>query len=295
LASCLPSFDDRPWLVDEARILAVRGTPAEERPNLPVAFEALVATPSGTATPLIEWAYCTKPRAIDERTGITASCLAGSDLVDIDASTTILADGCARFGPNPPPTDEQDGARRPADPDPTGGYYVPVRARLVADSQEVIAFGLQRVRCDLAGATRAIFDEFEDRYTLNLAPDIAGATLRDEGRESDVATGAATVAAGATVELRMTPAADAAEPYVVYSPEDAALFTRTESLTASWYVTAGELDRAHQTLTGDALSSGAVFTNQWHAPTTATTAHGWIVLRDTRGGVAWLPFTVQVP
>lgn len=268
--------------------------PAEQRPSGPVAFEALVATPNGTASPVVEWAYCTQPRALEERTGVTASCLAGDHLIDIDPATTVLADACARFGPNPPPTQEDEGARRPADPDSTGGYYVPVRARVVAEAEPLVAFGLQRVRCDLAGATRDIFDAFEDRYTLNVAPQLDSAMLRDEDRVFDLAGDAATVTAGATVELAVAPAADAAEPYVLYSAEDAALLERTESLTASWYVTAGELERAHETLTGDELAAGEVFGNRWTAPATGTATHGWIVLRDSRGGVTWLGFSVEL-
>lgn len=293
-AGCLPEFDDRPWLVDDTRVLAVRGAPAEQRPNMPVSFEALVVSTSGTAASNVDWSYCTRPRSVQERTGVTASCLAGDDLVDIDATTTVLSDACARFGPNPPPSDGEDGARRPADPDPTGGYYLPVRARVGVGDDEVVAFGFQRIRCDLAGATRAIFDEFEERYTLNQAPAIETTTLVEGSSEIDLASGPVAVSAGATVELRVTPTAGAAEPYVVYSAEDAALFDRGESLTVSWYVTDGQLERAHQTRSRDALTGQPTLSNTWRLPDAATTAHGWIVLRDIRGGVTWSAFRVDL-
>src|SRR5207253_227540 len=58
-------------------------------------------------------------------------------------TATMPAAACATYGPDTPP-----GGFRPRDPDPSGGYYQPVRAAL-ADAP--LAFGLPR----LAGALAA--------------------------------------------------------------------------------------------------------------------------------------------
>ncbi|MEM6997226.1 MAG: hypothetical protein AAF721_42370, partial [Myxococcota bacterium] len=180
--ACVPSFDDRPWRVDRPRVLAVASMPAEVRPSDPLTLHALVVTPDGPAEAVPEFSYCTQPRTAGERTAVTASCLRGEDLQATAASSVMLTDGCARFGPNPPPTQEGAAPQRAADPDPTGGYHVPVFARDVDLGAE--GFGAVRIRCDLAGATRAIFDAFEMRYTANVAPTIADVAPCDEPRET---------------------------------------------------------------------------------------------------------------
>ena len=46
LVACAPALDETTGLVSEPRILAVRGIPAEARPNTPVRYEALIAHPT---------------------------------------------------------------------------------------------------------------------------------------------------------------------------------------------------------------------------------------------------------
>jgi len=295
LAGCFPSFEDRPWLVDDARIVGVRGVPAEVRPSDMVGFEALVASPTGTLVLPVEYSFCLAPRSIEERTGVTASCANGSDLQLVSNPGALIADACSRFGPNPPPTSGDDPPLRPADPDPSGGYHVPVRA-LVSDpatGDEVVSFGFQRVRCDLAGATRAIFEEYQARYTDNVHPSIAGAIVVDAGGAEQDASVGASVSPGVTVTLRVTPAGDASEPYIVYEAENGLLRDHVESLSLSWSVSSGELNRARQTLTEDQVDGG-VFVTEWTAPSTPGTATVWAVMRDARGGNAWLSFTINV-
>ncbi|MBX2803835.1 MAG: hypothetical protein KTR31_39530 [Myxococcales bacterium] len=265
--SCLPTFDQQPYLVSEERVLAVRGLPAEAMPNDDVDYEALVVGPDGPIAQPVEWAYCTEPRRAEERTGVTASCASGDDLSVIEATTTVLSDACARFGPNPPPVAAGEPARRPADPDPSGGYFLPVRARV----DEAVAFGFQRIRCDLPGATREIFEAFQERYADNRHPEIEAVRVwAPDGSEVALSGAVASVEAGQTLRLEVVPAVDAVEPYVVYVPEASAVEDRTEELLTRWYVTDG-------VLLGDRLS----------LPDTAGPVHAWIVLTDSRGGSAW--------
>jgi hypothetical protein len=231
----------------------------------------------------LTWAFCTEPRRVEERTSVTASCLSGASLQPIADPTVarMLSDACFRFGPVSPPTEEGEQPRRPSDPDPTGGYYVPVRVDYQPSGTAASSFGFVRLRCDLAGATRDIFDAFQKAYTNNINPTISELTLDGQAQAQ------VTVSAGAAVELALAPAANNTEPYVVYSASEAKLFDRVETLSVAWYVTGGSLTQPKQSLTAEELGGGARFATSWQAPTTGGTVYGWVVLRDDRGGVAW--------
>jgi hypothetical protein len=280
-AACAPSFGDRPWKVQDARILAIAVTPAEARPGEGVDLEALVVGPAGTAAANVEWSWCTQARTAEERTAVTESCAGGESLEPVVSPALVLFDACARFGPNPPPNEGDQLARRPADPDPSGGYFLPAGAYL--RSEPLRAFGFVRLRCDLAGVTRAIFDEYEARYTLNLNPQIESTTE------------AVHVAPGATVELELVAAAGSSEAYVVYDEANARLLDRREALHVRWYVTDGELGRAEQTREGSETGDGsAQFWTDWQAPSEVAQVFGWAVITDDRGGTAWVGFEVDV-
>lgn len=289
LQACFPEFEDRPYLVGEPTILAIRSTPAEARPNADIALEALVATPSGTIESApVEWSVCLRARRTEERTSVTATCLGGDDLEPVESNTTVLADACARFGPVPPPTEGDADPLRPTDPDPTGGYFLPVRASVTPEGgSEVTAFGFVRIRCDLAGATRSIFMAYQEQYKENTNPALGEIRLNDE-----VATELSATSDG-TVELTLQPPAAATEPFVVYSAEDGVLYDREERLTAFWYVSAGSVTVASQSLTGEEVRAGKSFASQF-VPDGAGTVHGWVVLRDERGGSDWSSFTISV-
>ncbi len=269
LVGCVPELPYDGGLVDTPRVLAIRADPAEARPGTPVRYTALVATPDGEGAEPVEWAYCVTPRRAEERTAVSATCLAGEDLEPIGSDAAILADACTRFGPNSPPVEGDEAPRRPSDPDATGGYYLPVRA----STAEASAFGAQRVRCDLAGATRDVFDAWQDRYTDNLNPVID---------QLDVPM---SVAPGTTVDLGVQ--SSSAEPYVVYVAERSRLLDRTEDLTAHWFVTGGTL-RDGRTPLRDGYAS-----TRWTAPD-AGDVHLWVVLLDDRGGVDWVSTTVRI-
>ena len=292
LPACFPEFEDRPYLLADPTILAVRSTPAEVAPGQMVSLEALLATPSGTVDGPLTWAYCVEPRRVEERTGVTAACLTGSGLQAIGdpIAVPMLGDACSKFGPVSPPAEGDEQPRRPSDPDPTGGFYVPVRADYHPDAGSgARSFGFLRVRCDLAGATRDVFDAFQKGYTNNVNPQVSELLL-DSKAETQI-----TVSAGSTVDLSLAPGAADSEPYLLYSAIESKLFDRLETLTVSWYVTDGTLSRASQSLSADQLAAGARFETSWEAPSGAGTVHGWAVLRDDRGGVDWRAYELVVP
>jgi hypothetical protein len=182
---------------------------------------------------------------------------------------------------------------RPSDPDPSGGYFVPIRAEALAEDGDVAAFGFLRVRCDLAGATRDVFEAFEERYTENLNPQLEGV----ESPEMDSPEDAHhfSVSASSQLNLRATSEIGSAEPFVLYLPEENRLEELREDLRVDWYFTAGEVDRASERRSGASIGEGrAGFDVEWLAPPEAGLVHGWVVLHDARGGSDWLEFTVEV-
>lgn len=284
---CTPEFDDAPWRVDEARVLAIIATPPEARPGDPVMLTALTASPDGTSGTAPRWSVCTRPRTSAERTSVTARCLEEEFLEPTPPAMLVLADACARFGPNPPPTEGDAAPQRPADPDASGGYFLPVRA----EADDTAAFGALRIRCDLPGVTRVIFDAFEERYFANEAPQIGGVSLGSGPRlaADEVATVDAQSEVDITVELPPT----AAEAYVRYDSADGVLLDEREWLRVQWFVTEGRLSAGQQTVspTGD---GSYVASTSWTAPSGPATVHGWVVVTDARGGVAWQALTIDV-
>jgi hypothetical protein len=179
--------------------------------------------------------------------------------------------------------------RRPADPDPTGGYYLPIQVT-TEDNAGLLSFGFHRVRCDLAGATRDIFDAFQDRYRENRHPQISALFAQQGSETHNLLVDTMRVSAGESVVLVGQARADAFEDFVVYSAEDAKLFDRKEQLTLNWYITRGQLGASQQGLEPVLRETKT----EWRAPDSAGPVHGWLVLRDDRGGAAWSEFLIEV-
>lgn len=284
---CTPEFDDAPWRVEESRVLAIVATPPEARPGDPVMLTALTASPDGTSATAPLWSVCTRPRTSAERTSVTARCLEEEFLEPTPPSMLVLADACARFGPNPPPTEGDSSPQRPADPDPSGGYFLPLRA----EADDAAAFGALRIRCDLPGVTRVIFDAFEERYFANEAPQIGGVSL-GSGPPLGLDE-VATVEAQSEVDITVELPAAAAEAYVRYDSAAGVLLDEREWLRVEWFVTEGRLSAGQQMLsaTGDASPTAS---SSWTAPSGPATVHAWLVVTDARGGVAWQAITIEV-
>ena len=285
LCGCFPQFDDTPWLVDAPRILAVRGDPAEAEPLERVIFDALVATPDGTSVP-IEWAFCLRPRTLEERNGVAPECLQpeGEAIQPLGGpSGEIPLDACARFGPNPPPAEPDQPPLRPADPDTTGGYYLPVRASIPEAS--LVTFGFERLRCSLAGAPRDVFREYQERYANNVNPRIEAVELV-EGNA---------VAPGREVTVRVRTSTASAESYVQYDQTSVAIVDRVETLVVSWFTNAGRFELERRGLTEEEIAAGVLSVeNRWTAPPEARSVIIWAVLRDSRGGVDWQRLELEV-
>ncbi len=274
LAACDSGLDQRLAIIAEPRVLAVRAEPAEAKPGAMIAYSALVASPEGAVADAPHWAYCTALKPPTEDNAVSDQCIATSALVDLGTNAsvtgTLPSDGCIRFGPDTPP-----GGFRPRDPDPTGGYYQPVRVEL----GDLLAFGLSRITCKLPTAPTEVARDYDLRYVANQNPALDPIAL-------------ATVPANSDVTLTASWPTDAVETYLYYDSLAQHLVERRESMRVSWFATAGTL-AVDASAVGEDDRATSVSTT-WHTPA-AGDAWLWFVLRDSRGGIAWqqLPVTVE--
>ncbi|HEU4408910.1 MAG TPA: hypothetical protein VFS43_26850 [Polyangiaceae bacterium] len=179
--ACRPDFDRGPSLVEGARVLAVRSTPAEARPGEPVTFRALFVDPSGARADIFtEWAFCNERKPLTELGPVASACLvpSGPALAPFgsgaSAGAALPAEGCRLFGPDPPEAKAGEPPGRPVDPDASGGYYQPLRLLYTVNGGEPrYALGGTRLVCGLAGVNQDTFAEFGRRYRPNENPALA--------------------------------------------------------------------------------------------------------------------------
>lgn len=282
LLGCVPELDVRNSSVEVGRILAVVAVPAEARPGSSVRYSALAVDPDGRVEPAaLRWVYCTTPRPLVGNNSASPECLSepGVPLAvqeGANATGALPLDACARFGPDPPP-----GVARPRDADGTGGFYQPLR---------INAFGtpwlhFQRLICNPRSTPADVARDFARDYLPNQNPSIDELELASDGQRVSES-----VLAGAEVELTLRWPAAAAESYLWIDPGTATLAVRDEELVVSWFATSGSLavDRSRAS-TPDAFS-----VNRWSAPRSAGVAVLWAVLRDDRGGVAFVERALEV-
>jgi hypothetical protein len=329
IAGCTPELDDRTFLVSGPRLLAIAATPAEAVPPAAVTFRALYVDPGPDAT--LSWAYCVAREALTDEGTVSPACLdpEGSAVVPIGAGTSasgaLPMNGCQLFGPDLPPTVNGQPAGRPADPDPTGGYYQPVRLR-VSDGGVTTSTSAARIACGVGDTSQAVSTQFAEAYRLNENPAIGSLALNGAVVTPDAAGAApgATVSAGATVTLAaawaacpttpvcgdgicgtdedaMSCPADCTHPvgctgseqYVWVDPSTQSVAARREAIRVDWFATGGSLaDDSTGVVESDAATHEVA--NTWTAPTTAGEVRLWLVIRDDRGGSGWQAYRVTV-
>jgi hypothetical protein len=282
-AGCKPDFGTPSSLVTGRRVLAVKGEPAEVRPGMDATFTPLVVSPEGTETqPNIDWALCATPKPLDENNVVASACLAdGVTEVGMGPTQkiTVPLTACQLFGPDPPPQMPGMPPLRPRDPDVSGGYYQPVRV----EEDVVTAFALERVTCNLKQAGADIAVEFAREYMANTNP-----TLTPLDSDTDITA----IPPGAAVTLTVGWPDSAPEPYPVYDVVSQMIVQERESMRVSWFVTDGELEHEHTGRGADELETTT--SNVWTAPSTAGVVHLWVVLRDSRGGMDFASYDLQV-
>ena len=273
-AACDDGLDQRLAIVREPRVLAVISEPAEAKPTQPVTLRAVIASPDGPVTSPPAWGFCVAPKPPTEDNAVSDGCIGESMILTLGtgptATGTLPGDGCLRFGPDVPPGMDF----RSRDADSTGGYYQPVRVAV----DDLLAFGLPRITCKLGRAPFDVAFDYDQRYVANANPTLLPSTL-------------ARVAANSDVTLRAAWPASSAEAYLYFDPRSQSLVDRREALRVSWFATGGAL-AVDATAVGE-LDDATEVSTTWHTPP-AGPAWIWIVLRDSRGGIATQTFAVTV-
>lgn len=287
--ACKPDLGERESLITTTRVLAIRVDPPEARPSESVRLSLLVATKDGPLeAPAATYAYCASAKLLTENGAASRACLTDEGARVIASGPTaeapIPADACATFGP-----DVTSAELRPRDPDITGGFYQPVRVSLAAEGGLSYAFGFARVRCN-SSANADVAAELGRRYVANTNPEIVSVEARLESTGAPVDLGA--IGQGQRVVLRASWSSTSQEAYVSYDLDARTVAERRESLRVSWFATGGVFDADR---TGRDANEVETFTdNAWTAPTAATPVHLYVVLRDTRGGVAFTTRSLTV-
>jgi len=325
-AACAPDLGAPISVIGGPRILAVRGTRAEAREGAPVTYDLLAVDVNGTiAAPAATWAVCIAPRPPSENSAVATACFGIADtggpsptfqapVTAADPNDPMTVGACSIFGPLRPPLDPN---ARPRDPDITGGFYEPVRATLpVTDPARagggaaLLGFDLERIQCRLANAPNDVANQFNNPYdaamnpngyTPNSNPSLAQLTWAINGEAPSLlppiaagmpAPAAPVIAPGQHVALEASWSADSVETFPVYSIQTASLSPQREAMRVSWFATAGELEHD---VSGRAADDPALTAdNDWTAPATAGAVHLWLVLRDSRGGVDFAEYELDV-
>ena len=294
---CKPAVGRAPSLVVGPELLAVRGEPAEVSPGASVSYQFLLASPLGTvADGQGTWDVCNQPKPPSESNSVASACVHAEPGVDVGATFTapVPGDACSLFGPNAPAAKAGEPPFRPRDPDVTGGYYLPVRL-LVDDGlgSTLMAFEFERVFCGLGGAPLSAIQEYNTRYQKNTNPALQGLSIvaPDETR-TDILAGPGMVPSGSTVVLAAAASPESAETFPVYDSVAQVLNDQVETLSVSWFASDGKFkdDRV------DAEPSTMEARNTWTAPqvTASQDVPLWVVMRDSRGGVAFASTVLTV-
>jgi hypothetical protein len=274
---CGPTLDDRPWLVRRPQIVGWKADPPEAPPGSTVTVEVMALDPGASLDPAAtSWGVCHDPRPLDENRVVTSSCLTprSTDAQGSPAQLMIPNEACRVFGPDTQQPAPGAPPTRPRDPDVTGGYYQPFTISLGG----ALGVGLERVTCDLPDASLAASRAFLTAYRPNQNPKISGLTFTLGGGTIDPGV----VPLGAHVTVGGTWLADAYESFAVFDRASGAVFETRETLTASWYVTGGELDHPADEVADPAVLATAT---GWIAPAEPGTLELALVLRDSRGGL----------
>jgi hypothetical protein len=346
--ACEPSLDLTTYEVSSPRVLAIRseavadgGVPtdyAEVIPGNPVNLTALYVSSEGPLdTGPFDWAFCLARNPLSNLEPFNPSCADRSGPATVFQELNLArprassltaptpSEGCANFGPNPPPNLIVDGGPeggitgRPVDPDSTGGFYQPIR--LVAGdppSAGQIAVDFVRINCGppsgvppgqtgvFSGAATAantnpaidsVVDMAKGPGALPEAPQMIPVA---PGQELDLRASWATCSPeDVKLDAGAAGACTGSQRYAILNPATAAVTYVWEQMRVSWFSTGGTFANdttAPDAAGGVAAGAGASHAeNAWTAPTRAARPiYVWVVLRDDRGGVGWASYVFDV-
>lgn len=312
--ACVPEFDDELSLVVAPRVLAIKSEPAEAKPGETVTISALVVDAALAAPAPARFALCVERKPLTELGPVSPSCLSEPSAhsealtplgVGNGVEAALPSDACRLFGPSRPEPKDGEPPGRAVDPDPSGGYYEPVIARV--DTARDLAVGAIRLLCPLSGVTQAQSVEFATRYRANRNPEIAKLEWLTESDVNELTPDeaqtepAAAFAPGERVSLRANwvdcpseplGACTGAESYVWFDPSARQIAERRESIRISWFATAGSF--ADERSGRDESEPETTAENTWTAPSREGQVRLWLVIRDARGGQSWRSYRVEV-
>jgi hypothetical protein len=260
--------------VEAVRVLAVRAEPPDLPPGGETTLTALVATPGGDLTGVtLDWSVCDVGRSGNQANPSPDAC---SDPALARESQSQAATGLPPGDPyllTVPPLEQLD-PDAISQPDATGGVYLAVRlvARR-ADEPPVVT--LYRLRLQLGQTTVNRNPVFDGELSIDGQPWAEDAVP--------------SVAPGARLLLEARWEDGAEEDYQLMLPGDEPR-QGTEVLSFAWFDDQGQVDPEH---TGGA----GMFEATWQLPdeiAVGSRVHLWVVLRDNRGGAAWMTRQVEV-
>lgn len=281
--------------VRELRVLAMRASPASPAPGETTTLDALVVSPSGEAL-TYAWSWCPLvgtasegyPCLVDEAAlraeldqasaGIGAT-LPTFDL-GIDATATlphtvsplIWQQVCGSL---------QSWGLAAAELDCLTAFPVTVLLKVQTATAELRAKKTVRLRYDVDGAG-------------NNNPTVTGLALqRPQGSVTLDDLGTATAAADTAHDLRLDVPETAAE-----SVTEADGSVSRERLLFTWFLDTGTMDAERTTFIDGQVSLEEAAQNIWTTPRAAEIAVNpatfWVVVHDSRGGVAWTSARVTI-
>jgi hypothetical protein len=245
------SFSDPPVsFVAGLRVLGIQAEPPQIGPGASTTVTALVVDTDGGA-PAASWNQCLLPPLPGQT--VNTACVDGS----AGAELQPIGAGLAIAFMMPQVTAASLGA-----PDATGGIYLPLVAAVDAAPQSLTA--VYRLRLADAGPA-------------NTNPTIAGVFSVDaSGATSPLDPGAPTpVPSGGAVSLTVTFAPDSAQSYTAADGK-----VTTETLTTSWFCTAGDLSFEKTSATQPVT----VLHLDQRLPPAGAQIDLYAVARDERGG-----------
>lgn len=317
---CRPQVGAPISQISGPNIIAVKGQPAEASPGTSVNYEVLavgesgrIPAPDGDITSPVLWSICDQPKPPIETNSVSSACLDTDALPGVAGPTATTyaalmpAAACLEFGPLTPPVAEGQPPIRPRDPDVTDGYYLPVRVSLeipealrrtgMATADTLMAFGLERISCGLANAPSDAGREFTKNYTLNVNPVIAGLTWQQGGSAPadfpslDDSGAAIQVQQGQTVTFSLSWTPESVETYPVFDVLSRAIVYHREALRVAWYATDGSFEHD---VSGRTETDTEVFAANTWKPDVPGRVHLWVVLHDSRGGVDFAAYDLDV-
>jgi hypothetical protein len=267
------------------RVLAIASTPASPAVGETAALSALVYTPPDVDVAEHSWSWCPLP-------GPSAQgypCLVDEqDLIDVGVDPNSL-----------PPFDLGSGDRAefPHSLDPgalaimcggapgvtnlvdcTGGFPVQIKLVVRAGGEEVTAVRTLRLR-------------FADEHQANANPTIDGLFAEVQGTVQPLDDGPGpTLVRRANHPIRIDVPESASESFTGQDDDGNPVVER-ERLIVSWFVESGDLDDDRTVFIDGVVDLEAALKNLWSPADVADYERGtsdlMVVVRDSRGGVAW--------